>query len=32
MPLRGVAITGLAVPNAVKRLDGSAITTGTWTV
>ena len=32
MMLRGVALTGLVIPNAVKRLDGSAITSGTWTV
>lgn len=30
--LRGVALTGLSVPNAIKRLDGTAITSGTWTV
>jgi len=30
--LRGAALTGLSVPNAIKRLDGTAITSGTWTV
>jgi hypothetical protein len=30
--LRGVAITGLSIKRAFKRLDGTAITSGTWTI